>query len=78
MIGTCKTFLNDSLSNETILLNELIEMLKNDSLTVIDIFEIIHEAIDTNEIKPSESVEIIEYLINDGLISEDDLIDFWT
>lgn len=76
MIGTCKTFLNDSLSNETILLNELIEMLKNDSLTVIDIFEIIHEAIDTNEIKPSESVEIIEYLINDGLISEDDLIDF--
>ena len=60
MIGTCKTFLNDSLSNETILLNELIEMLKNDSLTVIDIFEIIHEAIDTNEIKPSEGVKIID------------------
>ena len=76
MIGTSKTFLNDSLNNETILLNELIEMLKNNSLAVIDIFEIIHEAIDSNEIKPSESVEIIEYLINIGLISEDDLINF--
>lgn len=76
MIETSKTFLNDSLNNETILLNELIEMLKNNSLTVIDIFEIIHEAIDSNEIKLSESVEIIENLVDGGLISEDDLIDF--
>ena len=66
MIETSKTFL----------LNELIEMLKNNSLTVIDIFEIIHEAIDSNEIKPSESVEIVENLINNGLISEEDLINF--
>lgn len=76
MIGTNKTFLNDSLSNETILLNELVEMLKNDSLNIVDIFEIIHEAIDSNEIKPSESVEIIENLINKNLISEEDLINF--
>lgn len=66
MIETSKTFL----------LNELIEILKNNSLTVIDIFEIIHEAIDSNEIKPSESVEIVENLIDGGLISEDDLINF--
>lgn len=76
MVGTSKTFLIDSLSNETILLNELVKMLKNNNLTIVDVFEIIHETIDKDEIKPSEGVKIIEFLINDGLISEDDLIDF--
>ena len=76
MIGTIKNNKHLNLSYQTLLYQDINEALIDDMITVIDAFELIKQAIELGRIEDNEAFEILDKLINDGLISENDLNDF--